>query len=406
MEGKLMLSISRKDLYDKLWTIGITKTATELSIPNVKLKTICTNNDIPLPTASYWGSLQMRKDKPFQTPLPNPNDNSIITIENVKKKTMKVPEKIVVHINEETHTKTPNIKNIDSSTKVVEKDKRICFSDTKSEQEKLTKIYNSIKINKTLSSKPHSEIVKYLKKDHSYWENRLKISSASREIIPEVLPFIDSLLKMFETAGAKIVSKSEEIELLYKKYIFTLNFNLPCTRVNLSLTDKDYTSYNTYKYVNTGKINVEVGYKLYWHKWGKNKKIIKQTKNMTSEDLLRKVFIYIFSLSSIIDEKEKEHIIEEEIRLKKEQEKFLLEERIEKEQKKTEELLTNSMNYFYSRIMKEYITAEIDETTDEYKWAMDKADWIQNSSKYPDGLLTEQNKKELLTGKEVKKTFW
>lgn len=126
---------------------------------------------------------------------------------------------------------------------------------------------------------------------------------------------------------------------------------------------------------------------------------------MTSEDLLRKVFVYVFSLPPIIDEEEKEHIIQEEIRLKKEQEKFLLEERIEKEQKKTEDLLNNSMNYFYSKIMKEYIVAEIDETSDEYKWAMDKADWIQDSSKYPDGLLKEQDKKELIKGKEVKKSF-
>lgn len=271
-----MQSISRKDLYDKLWTIGITKTATELGVPYDRVKKSCIENDIPLPTQSYWSRLKMGNEKPSQPTLPNPLDNSIIAIEKAKKKSAKIPEKIIVYCNEGTQQNISIIDNQIASKKAIEKERKVIFfSDKKSEQEKLTKIYNSIKVNKTLSSKPHSEIVKYRKKDHPYWATRLIISSASREIIPEVLPFIDSLLKTFETAGAKIVSKAEEIELLYKNYIFTLNFKLPCTRVNLSPSDKDYTSYNTYKYVNTGKINVEVGYKLYWRKWGKNEKMKK-----------------------------------------------------------------------------------------------------------------------------------
>ena len=52
-----MISISRKDLYKKLWSIGITKTAKELNIPYNKLKNACVNNDIPLPIASYWSRL-------------------------------------------------------------------------------------------------------------------------------------------------------------------------------------------------------------------------------------------------------------------------------------------------------------------------------------------------------------
>lgn len=86
---------------------------------------------------------------------------------------------------------------------------------------------------------------------------------------------------------------------------------------------------------------------MYWRKWGKHEKLIKQTQTMTTEDLLRKVFLYIFSLPPIIDEEEKAHILEEERRLVEERERELLRERREKERKKTEDLLTNSINYFY-----------------------------------------------------------
>lgn len=403
--GKIMLSISRKDLYEKLWTIGTTKTAKELNVPYNKLKNTCTSNDIPLPTASYWSSLHMGNEKPVQPPLPNPNDNRIVVIETAKKQIAKVPKKITVAVNKEKSSSPPTEKRVASPTKKIEKEKPSYFPDLESDQEKLTKIYNSLKVNKTLSNKPHKEIVGYRRKTQSYREDKLKINSASGEIIPEVLPFIDSLFKALEMAGAKIVSKYDETQVLYKKYTFSLKFRLPCKKVTLSPEDKDYSRYNTFKYETIGKINVEVGYKLYWRKWGKHEKLIKQTQTMTTEDLLRKVFLYIFSLPPIMDEEEKAHILEEEKRLIEERERELLRERREKERKKTEDLLTNSINYFYSKLIKEYISAELDETTDEYEWAMDKANWIQDSSKHPDDLLTEKDKEELLNIKTTSKYF-
>lgn len=316
-----MLSISRKDLYEKLWTIGTTKTAKELNVPYNKLKIACTGNDIPLPTASYWSSLHMGIEKPVQPPLSNPNDNRIVVIETAKKQITKVPKKITVAVNDKKSSSPPAEKNATSPTKEIEKEKPSYFPDLESNQEKLTKIYNSLKVNKTLSNKPHKEIVGYRRKTQSYREDKLRINSASGEIIPEVLPFIDSLFKALEMAGAKIVSKYDETQVLYKKYTFSLNFKLPCKKITLSPDDKAYSRYNTFKYETIGKIYVEVGYKLYWRKWGKHEKLIKQTKTMTPEDLLRKVFLYIFSLPPIIDEEEKAHILEEERRLIEEQER-------------------------------------------------------------------------------------
>src|SRR5690606_38128033 len=247
------------------------------------------------------------------------------------------------------------------------------------------------------------EIVKYRKKNQSYREDKLRINSASGETIPEILPFIDSLFKALEKAGAKIVSKYDETEVLYKKYTFTLNFKLPCKKIMLSPDDKNYSDYHTFEYETTGKINVEVGYKVYWYKWGRYEKLIKQTKTTTPEDLLRRVFLYIFSLPEIIDEKERDHIIAEEKKQKEEQERKLLRERREREYKRTQDLLNNSVNYFYSKLIKEYISAELDETTDEYVWAMKKANWIQDSNKHQDDILREEDKEMLLNRKQMYK---
>lgn len=147
----------------------------------------------------------------------------------------------------------------------------------------------------------------------------MRIKSASGEIFPEVLPFIDSLFKILEKAGAKIVPKYDETEIILKdKYTITLNFKLPCRKINLSPEDARYSTYHTFEYETKGIINVEVGYKLSWYSWGRSEENINQTKRMMTEDLLRKVFVYIFSLPEKINEEEKSYIIREKQRLKEE----------------------------------------------------------------------------------------
>ena len=196
----------------------------------------------------------------------------------------------------------------------------------------------------------------------------MRIKSASGEIFPEVLPFIDSLFKALEKADAKIVPKYDETEVILKdKYTITLNFKLPCRKINLSTEDERYSTYHTFEYETKGIINVEVGYKLSWYSWGRSEKNINQTKRMTTEDLLRKVFVYIFSLPKIIDEEEKAYIIREKQRLKEEEERLILQEKRDNEYTKTQQLINNSLNYFYSKLVQEYVAAEIDEESEEYR---------------------------------------
>lgn len=158
-----MLSISRKDLYEKLWNIGITKTAKELNVPYNKLKNLCTNNDIPLPTASYWSSLHMGNEKPVQSLLPNPNDNRMITLVKAKKQSTAAPKKIITALNgkKSNSSSTETETNVTSLIKKEEKEKLAYFSYLKAEQQNLTDIYNALKVNKNLSSKPHSGVCQY-----------------------------------------------------------------------------------------------------------------------------------------------------------------------------------------------------------------------------------------------------
>lgn len=394
-----LLSISRKDLYDEIWSVGMTKAAKKLDIPYHKLKKECVDHDIPLPTQSYWSKLYMGNEKPFQPELPNAEDNLVITIEKTKKEQVKLaPKKIVKSTKQNEKEESPLL--ITNHDKLSGQEKSY-FSHFKQDEDRLIDIYNNLKINKTLSSKPHKAIVGYRKKTQTYREDKLRIKSASGEIFLEVLPFIDSLFKALEKAGAKIVPKYDETEIILKdKYTITLNFKLPCRKINLSPEDERYSTYHTFEYETKGTINVEVGYKLYWRNWGRSEKNINQTKRMSTEDLLRKVFVYIFSLPEIIDEREKEYIIQEKQRLKEEEERLILQEKRDNEYTKTQQLINNSLNYFYSKLVQEYVTAEMEEDSEEYRWAMEKANWFRDSEKYPDDLLSNTDKAVILNYKK------
>lgn len=400
-----LLSISREDLYGEIWSVGMTKAAKKLDIPYDKLKKACVNHDIPLPTQSYWSKLYMGNEKPSQPELPKAEDNVVITIKKAKKQQVKLaPKKIVKSTKQKEKQESPPLKT--SHGKLSEQEKSY-FSYFKQDEDRLIDIYNNLKVNKTLSSKPHKAIVGYRKKTQSYREDKLRIKSASGEIFPEVLPFIDSLFKALEKAGAKIVPKYEETEIILKdKYTITLNFKLPCRKINLSPEDERYSTYHTFEYETKGTINVEIGYKLYWRNWGRSEKNINQTKRMSTEDLLRKVFVYIFSLPEIIDEREKEYIIQEKQRLKEEKERLILQEKRDNEYTKTQQLINNSLNYFYSKLVQEYVTAEMEEDSEEYRWAMEKANWIRDSEKHPDKLLTENEKEKLFNKKTNRTNFW
>lgn len=189
----------------------------------------------------------------------------------------------------------------------------------------------------------------------------------------------------------KLYLKITEV-ILKDKYTVTLNFKLPCRKINLSPEDERYSTYHTFEYEIKGIINVEVGYKLSWYSWGRSEKNINQTKRMTTEDLLRKVFVYIFSLPEKIDEEEAAYLIREKKRLKEEEEGLILKEKRDNEYTKTQQLINNSLNYFYSKLVQEYVAAEIEEDSDEHRWAKEKANWIRDSEKHPDDLLNNADK--------------
>jgi hypothetical protein len=71
--------ISRKDLYQKVWSTPLTQLAKIYKISDVGLRKKCIKNDIPLPKVGHWSKIQHGK-KVKKTSLPNPQEQKQITL--------------------------------------------------------------------------------------------------------------------------------------------------------------------------------------------------------------------------------------------------------------------------------------------------------------------------------------
>ncbi|WP_431810641.1 hypothetical protein [Lysinibacillus capsici] len=392
------MKISRSMLYEKIWTIGVTKTTNELRVPYNKLKIACAEHNIPLPTQAYWGLLYMGNEKPDRTPLPNQEDDYVIYIETVRNA---LPKEFIAPATDENPiavqapSKEPKVDN-----------KRLIPTAfeyfTAEEQADLLTAYNSLKMTKSLSAKPHKEIIKYksLIKNRGEFYNRQSfkalIQSGADDIFPEALIFIDSLFKALEKANATIVVNGNETKVHYKHYLFTLRFRAPSTKVTLTPDDKEYESRRTFKYVVKGILSIEIDRNERGHTTFPRTTTVTQKVTEPFDELLKRLFVKIFSLAPIDDEVRRLRLIEEVEEQKRLEEKARLKAIHTNELAKTESLITNSINYFLFKLIKAYINAEIDADTEEYDWAVKKANWIKNSAVQPDIILGEEDKIKLI----------
>ncbi len=74
-----LVKLTRKDLYDKVWDVPLTKLSKEFNLSDNGLRKICKNFDIPLPPVGYWQKLQFGK-KVAKTPLPKQENEKEIKI--------------------------------------------------------------------------------------------------------------------------------------------------------------------------------------------------------------------------------------------------------------------------------------------------------------------------------------
>src|SRR5579859_7969834 len=77
-QGKI--TITRAELYEKIWTTPVRKLSKEFGLSDVGLAKLCRRHNIPLPGRGYWARIQFGQ-KPTRLPLPTVTDARLETIE-------------------------------------------------------------------------------------------------------------------------------------------------------------------------------------------------------------------------------------------------------------------------------------------------------------------------------------
>ena len=74
-----MIRLTRKELYDDIWTDTLSKTALKYQLSTAQLKKICNSLNVPTPSGGYWTKLRLGRN-PERTPLPDNFDKDYIEI--------------------------------------------------------------------------------------------------------------------------------------------------------------------------------------------------------------------------------------------------------------------------------------------------------------------------------------
>lgn len=74
------ISLTRKQLYERVWSTPMTKVAAEFGLSDVAVKKLCRKPDVPTPPRGYGAQLAAGQ-KMKRTPLPKkrPGNNALTT---------------------------------------------------------------------------------------------------------------------------------------------------------------------------------------------------------------------------------------------------------------------------------------------------------------------------------------
>ena len=352
--------LTRKELYDLVWSTTISKILEKYALSNDGFKKICKKYEVPLPPNGYW--LKLKHNKPFKKEILNLDFEGNNEIEFT--------------IREEG-----SIINIDQSpltilTKQILSDKNAPLKIP----EKLTK--PDILIAQTKDSKSKNNYDFY-----SYRTSKIDLLSiyVEKDNFNRALIIMDMFVKLLRYRGHSFKRDING----YGPHIMIKEISFPFSiREAKRRIPPEKNSYSS-TYIPTGVLVLKIGegYKAQEWKDGTIKlenqlaKIVAKLENDTEKELIRQEESRIYWLKY---EEEKER-------------KNQIKKRKEEEIKKFNKLVELSKQYNQSLLIREYIKAEHERAIDKnnltpekiewIKWANDKADWLDPLINKTDDIL-------------------
>lgn len=340
------LELSRKGLYDLIWSKPLSKLTEEYALSNDGIKKICKQFDIPIPDRSYWAKLKF--NKPVKKVELNPIFGGV--------------DKIILTIREEGNPINVDQTPLTVRTKEIENDPKAPLL-----------VPDSI-------TKP--DVITIQTKE--YWKGKIKFNSYrddNRIVYPirvgndcekRALLIMDTFTKLLRYRGHTWSKEYHNTGVLINSIFIEIDLREATKRIPSKT--QNYTS----DYVPTGDLIFKMGKYSGEKEWRDGKTKLEEV----LARIMAKLEIYA-ELEKIQKEKNRIwHLQYDEEQKRKEEIKKRKNEEVEKFNK----LVVLSENYNKAFLIRQYIEAEKQKAIssnnltvekDEWiKWACDKADWL------------------------------
>jgi hypothetical protein len=365
--------LTRKELYDIVWSTTLSKLTQQYAYTNDGIKKLCKQFEIPIPDGSYWSRLK------FNKPVNKPELNAVFGGE----------DKIVLTIREEGNPVNVDQTPLTIRTKEIKNDSKAPLT----VPDKLTKPDILIQNTKDLYNKIKKE--PYSKKENIdslgiYKEN---------DNLDRAFRIMDTFIKLLRYRGHSFRRDRNN----YGPHIVVkdVEFYFHLREAQKRIPGK--TTYESSTFVPTGVLVVKIGESFKAKEW---------------KDGTVKLENHLANIVAKIElDAEKELEWREDCRLDKTQRaeedriRKIFEARKEKEVVKTRKLFSDAKKFSKATMYRNFIKATEQKAITEnsltvelkewIKWANDKADWIDPTTKKQDELLSDNDIDEI---ENLKKT--
>ena len=370
------IKLSRKELYDKVWSIPMTQLAKEFNLSDNGLRKICKKYVIPLPPVGYWQKLQYGK-KVVKSNLPKVEEEKDIDIHVDSLKENIHPENSIRRtVAEEIRNNSALILKV--SDRLSNADDIVIKTQSNLEKKKLSESYGRVK--GTIST-----------------DRGLPSITVSPKNVSRSLRILDNLIKNFKVLGYKILLTDEGLKVVAydddKMLIYI-------REKSKALLTPNRWGGNDRNLIANGKLAVKVG------RFG-TFEFVDTDKNPV-ENQIEKILIKVETEFREMDERREFW--------KSEQEK---QEKLQKIEEAKQELKDNELKKFIGffndahrwkkfAILKEYFEYVKSTNPDDLEWiqwAQKKLDWYDPAKNEFDDLL-DQVDKDTLEDTSKKKWRW
>ena len=360
--------LTRKELYDLLWSEPISVILTQCNLSYHDLREICKTFNIPTPQMGYWGKLKF--GKPLQTtPLPDwEGEEPLITL--ISKKSQKT----------------------------------VAVETTKSSEKKKELVSKKL-------SKPHSHTksaLAILSKNgfRKNWSGDVRRSgyqsldiTVSPENIRRAIRFMDAFIKLVEERGFRFTVGSFKTCVIISDQELRIRLREKLSRVIIK-EKGDRTEYHP-----NGKLALvlEGWYKKIWTD-GK-----RQLEEQLSDIL---TYLELEGVKRRTEQEQREKRWEEERRIKKQKEDLL--QRKKEELSRFKKLLLQSERWHKAIILQDFISemekksirnqTEPEEFKSWLSWACKKSDWYNPFIESEDELLADVDRDGIILKSEILKS--